>query len=71
MAAFWSAGLLRRPSAYLLGWGIQFAAIGLGFVVPVMFALGAVFLALWWAAYAVGAKIDREKAAYADQENAG
>jgi len=63
------AGMLRRPSAYVLGWAIQVAAIGLGFVVPVMFGLGAVFLALWWAAYAVGAKIDREKAAYAATEN--
>ena len=56
------AGMLRRPAAYALGWGIQVAAIALGFVIPVMFGLGAVFLALWWAAYAVGRKIDREKA---------
>lgn len=56
------AGLLRRASAYVLGWVIQLAAIGLGFVVPVMFGLGAVFLALWWAAYALGARIDHEKA---------
>ena len=59
------AGMLRRPSAYALGWAIQVAAIGLGVLVPVMFGLGAVFLALWWAAYAVGAKIDREKAGLA------
>ena len=56
------AGMLRRPFAYYLGWGIQVVAIGLGFVIPVMFGLGAIFLALWWAAYAVGRKIDREKA---------
>jgi hypothetical protein len=59
------AGMLRRPSAYYLGWAIQIAAVGLGFVIPVMFGLGAIFLGLWWAAYAVGAKIDREKAAAA------
>jgi hypothetical protein len=65
------AGMLRRPSAYVLGWLIQVAAIALGFVVPVMFALGIVFLALWWAAYAVGARIDREKAAYVKPEQGG
>ncbi|HSV39746.1 MAG TPA: DUF4233 domain-containing protein [Nocardioidaceae bacterium] len=59
------AGMLRRPSAYYLGWAIQIAAVALGFVIPVMFALGALFLALWWSAYAVGLKIDREKAAAA------
>jgi len=68
LACILVAGMLRRPSAYVVGWAIQVAAIGLGFVVPVMFGLGAVFLALWWAAYAVGAKIDREKAAYAAQQ---
>jgi hypothetical protein len=62
------AGMLRRPWAYVVGWGIQVAAIALGFVIPVMFGLGAVFLALWWSAYAVGLKIDREKAAAADAE---
>jgi hypothetical protein len=62
------AGMLRRSWAYTVGWAIQVAAIALGFVVPVMFGLGAIFLALWWAAYAVGAKIDREKAAYAQQQ---
>jgi hypothetical protein len=57
------AGMLRSPSAYYAGWVIQAAAVGLGFVIPVMFGLGAVFLALWWAAYAVGGRIDAEKAA--------
>jgi hypothetical protein len=61
------AGMLRRPSAYVLGWLIQAAAVGLGFVIPAMFVLGAIFLALWWAAYAVGARVDQEKAAYNEQ----
>lgn len=61
------AGMLRSPAAYHVGWALQVAAVGLGFVIPVMFGLGAVFLALWWAAFAVGRKIDREKAAYSEQ----
>ncbi|QLQ10140.1 MAG: DUF4233 domain-containing protein [Nocardioidaceae bacterium] len=56
------AGMLRARWAYLVGWGIQIAALALGFVIPTMFALGAVFLALWWAAYSVGAKVDADRA---------
>lgn len=56
------AGMLRRPWAYYLGWLIQVASIALGVVVPMMFILGAIFLALWAGAYFVGAKIDRERA---------
>jgi len=60
------AGMLRAPWAFHVGWAVQVAAIALGFVIPVMFGLGAVFLALWWSAFAVGRRIDREKAAYAE-----
>lgn len=56
------AGMLRRPWAYYLGWLIQVASIVLGVVVPMMFILGAIFLALWAGAYFAGAKIDRERA---------
>ncbi len=60
------AGLLRGEWAYLLGWGVQVWAIGLGFVIPLMFALGAVFAALWATAYFLGRKIERERAAAYD-----
>lgn len=57
-----TAGLLRHRWAYLLGWAIQVAAIGLGVVIPMMFILGVAFGALWAGAYFLGSKIDREKA---------
>jgi hypothetical protein len=57
------AGLLRSEIAYAAGWAIQVAAIGLGFVVPMMFVLGAVFALLWGTAYFLGRKIERERAA--------
>lgn len=57
------AGMLRAPWAYGLGWAIQIVAIALGFVVPVMWGLGVIFLALWWIAYAMGGRIDAERAA--------
>ncbi len=57
------AGLLRFGWAYVLGWALQVASIAMGFLVSAMFTLGAVFLALWAAAYILGGKIDRERAA--------
>jgi hypothetical protein len=66
------AGLLRAEWAYAAGWVVQVAAIGLGFVVPMMFFLGAVFGLLWGTAYFLGKKIERERAAaYAALEDAG
>jgi hypothetical protein len=56
------AGLLRFRFAFVLGWAIQVAAIAVGFVVPTMFVLGAVFLALWATAYVLGQKIETERA---------
>jgi hypothetical protein len=56
------AGMLRRPGGFALGWGIQAASIAMGFIVPTMFAIGLVFLALWGGAYFLGARIDRERA---------
>ena len=57
------AGMLRSEWAYGLGWLIQVAAIGLGFVIGMMFLLGAVFALLWATAYLLGRKIERERAA--------
>lgn len=68
------AGLLRWEAAYVVGWVIQLAAIALGFVVTMMFVLGAVFATLWGSAYFLGRRIERERAAaYAayDAERAG
>ena len=63
------AGLLRSEWAYGAGWAIQVAAIGLGFLVPMMFLLGGIFALLWGTAYLLGRKIERERsAAYAAHE---
>ena len=60
------AGLLRSEAAYVAGWVIQVAALALGFVIPLMFVLGAIFALLWGTAYFLGRKIERERAeAYA------
>lgn len=57
------AGMLRKEWAYIFGWVIQGAAIGLGFVIPLMFVLGGIFALLWASAYFLGVKIERERAA--------
>ena len=62
------AGLLRSEAAYAVGWVLQLGALALGFVVPFMFLLGALFAMLWATAYLLGRKIERERAAaYAAQ----
>ncbi len=57
------AGLLRSEAAYVAGWLVQAAAIGIGVVVPTMFFLGAVFAMIWGTADVLGRKIERERAA--------
>jgi len=65
------AGMLRTEWAYGVGWAIQLAAIGVGFLVPMMFFLGSIFALLWGTAYFLGRKIERERAAaYAAHEAA-
>jgi Protein of unknown function (DUF4233) len=63
LACLLVAGLLRFEWAYYVGWGLQVAAVALGFMVTVMFALGLIFLALWITAVRLGATIDRDQTA--------
>ncbi|MET9510700.1 DUF4233 domain-containing protein [Streptomyces flavidovirens] len=63
-------GMLGRPGGVQLGWALQIGLIASGFVVPVMFFLGAVFAGLWWASIHYGRKIDEAKARWAAQAEA-
>lgn len=58
------ASALRSEAGYAAGWVVQLAAVGLGFLVPLMFFLGALFALLWGTAYFLGRKIERDRAAY-------
>ena len=62
LACILLAGMLRTEWAYGFGWAIQVGAVALGFVVPLMFLLGAIFALLWGTAYFLGRKIERERA---------
>jgi hypothetical protein len=57
------AGVLRGEAAYRLGWALQLGAVALGFLVPMMFFLGALFALLWGTADLLGRRIERERAA--------
>lgn len=57
------AGMLRRPWGYAAAHVVQGLVIGLGFIVPMMFVVGGLFALLWFTAYWLGGKIEREKAA--------
>ncbi|MEG9225225.1 DUF4233 domain-containing protein [Aeromicrobium sp. Sec7.5] len=56
------AGMLRRPGGFVLGHALQVAAIGLGFLAPAMFFVGALFALLWWGAYRLGGTIEADRA---------
>lgn len=60
-----TAGMLRRPWAYVLGHAIQLATIALGFLVPVMFFVGGLFATLWVCAVVLGRRIEADKARWA------
>lgn len=62
VVCFLLAGMLKRPWGYAAGHAVQVLAIALGFVVPMMFVVGGLFALLWFTAYWLGGKIEREKA---------
>ncbi|TDW24003.1 DUF4233 domain-containing protein [Kribbella kalugense] len=62
-----SAGLLRFRAGYVLGSVVQVGAVGLGFVVPVMFLLGLAFAGFWVAAMVLGRRIEQAKKAHQAQ----
>ncbi|TDW75108.1 DUF4233 domain-containing protein [Kribbella pratensis] len=59
-----AAGLLRFQVGYVLGSVVQVGAVGLGFVVSVMFVLGVAFAAFWVAAIVLGRRIEEAKKAH-------
>ncbi|MFI1809815.1 DUF4233 domain-containing protein [Streptomyces sp. NPDC020422] len=61
-------GMITRPGGVQLGWALQLGLVVSGFVVPVMFFLGALFAVLWWASVHYGRKIDEIKARWAAAE---
>jgi hypothetical protein len=68
LLALVAAGLLKHRVGWVLGTSVQVGLILLGFVVPMMFALGALFAALWTAAIIVGRKGEAARARFLAQQ---
>ncbi|MFF9685671.1 DUF4233 domain-containing protein [Streptomyces sp. NPDC014623] len=60
-------GVITRPGGIQLGWVLQVLLVLSGFFVPMMFVLGVIFGALWWASVHYGRRIDEAKARWAAQ----
>lgn len=63
-----AAGTLRRPWGVTLGWIVEIATLLAGFVLPMMFVVGVMFLALWITALVQGRKMDALTAHHQEQE---
>jgi len=59
-----ASGVVRRPRGLAIGWVLQLLVLAAGFIVPAMFALGVVFMIVWWTAVHFGARADRAAEAY-------
>ena len=74
-AVIWGVGLglsvllmifpavLGKPGTYLLGWILQGVVLSLGIWVPLMYLLGAIFLAMWAWGMIAGGTIDKARVA--------
>ncbi len=63
--------LVTVPGGYVAGSVAQVLVLACGFVLPAMFALGALFVLLWVVALRLGGRIDRERAAFDAAHPAG
>jgi hypothetical protein len=56
IALLLNAGLMKKKVSWVIGSALQLAMIGYGYVVTSMYFMGALFAALWIAAFLVGRK---------------
>ena len=69
--AILAAGLVRRGKVgYALGWAVQGMLVLSGFIVPMMFIVGALFTLIWHVSLRMGAQIDVERVEREDAEEA-
>ncbi len=54
--------LVRWPAGAWLGWVLQAALVALGILLPLMYFVGALFLAIWIYCFVTGRRLDRRTA---------
>lgn len=54
-----SAGLMRSPAGYPLGWLTQLAGLALGFANATMFVAGGIFAGVWLLFFVLGRRLER------------
>lgn len=64
-----AAGMVRRRAGVWLGWAVQVLLVASGFVVPMMFVVGALFAVIWAVGLHLGGRIDAERAERAAAED--
>ncbi|MBO0984822.1 DUF4233 domain-containing protein [Rathayibacter sp. SD072] len=52
--------LLDRPLGIRIGWVLQFVIVASGLLVPIMFVIGAAFVALWTYCIVTGTRLDAQ-----------
>lgn len=67
-AAVLSPAFLKKPWGYQLGWAIQVLLVLWGIFLPAMFFVGACFAVAYWYAVTTGARLDRENAQRAKEQ---
>lgn len=61
LLALVTAGMLRRPAGYYVGWLTQIVGIALGFLTPGMFIVGGMFASLWVLTFVLGKRLERNR----------
>ncbi|PRZ05687.1 uncharacterized protein DUF4233 [Isoptericola sp. CG 20/1183] len=56
--------MVARPGGYAAGSVAQVPVLAMGLLLPMMFVVGAVFVAMWVVSLRLGGRIDRERAEY-------
>ncbi len=59
-----AARLARRPAGVWLGWVLQGVLIALGILLPLMYVIGGLFLAIWIYCFLTGRRLDRQRAVF-------
>jgi len=56
-----AAGAVRYPAGVWIGWVLQAVILASGFIAPVMFFVGAVFVGIWIYCFVTGRRLDRHR----------